>query len=65
MTNFARTPGNSRHDVLRHLVASPRQRVQRIMQVTRACWWPVQPEQTRPEQRFGPGHRPLKLSHQN
>ncbi len=61
MTSFATTPGNSRHDVLRDVLASPVQRVQRIMQVTRAYWWPAEREEQPRKPAYGPGGRPLKL----
>lgn len=65
MSSFARTPGNTRHDVLSKVLNNPRQRVQRILQVTRSYWWPADRAEDKPvQQRFGPGHRPLKVSHQ-
>jgi hypothetical protein len=59
MSSFARTPGNSRHDALRDIINSPRQRVQRIIQVTRT-WWFTPQRQQRPEPTLvGPGGRRL------
>ncbi len=60
MTSFATTPGNTRHDVLRNALDSPLVRVQRIMQVTRSCWWPAVEPAKPPRSLVGPGGRPLK-----
>ena len=65
MTTFASTPGNSRSEVLRSVIGSPRHRVQRVLQVTRALWWPearLKQHGQSERQAYGPGGRPLKMT---
>jgi len=64
MSSFVRTPGNTRHDVLQRVLNNPRQRARSILQVTRSLWWPANRSDEKPVQLYGPGRRPLKLSHQ-
>ena len=64
MTTFASTPGNSRYEVLRAVVNSPRHRVQRVLEVTRAYWAAAsETVHGKAQQRplYGPGRRPLTL----
>jgi hypothetical protein len=61
MSQFNRTPGNTRHEVLRQLIESPRYRVQRILEVTRILWSTEQAldASVRGTPAFGPGGRVL------
>ena len=66
MSQFNRTPGNARYELLRSFLDSPRHRARRVLEVTQAFWWAASDDThsaKRAQPAVGPGGRMLQRRH--